>query len=158
MTHKHWSSTGLLLVAACAVALSTPSSAVAQAGWLVTPEEVEASRKTPMPLPTRTVPPPGAPRLQLIAPDLTSAVSSPTRIQVRFEATSPAAIRPNSFRVRYGALRLDITSRILASTNISEQGIDVVEARIPKGSHRLWLEIQDTEGRTGTRQLDFTVL
>ena len=57
----------------------------------------------------------------------------------------------------YGAFKLDITSRLMAQSKVSAQGIDVSEARLPKGSHRLMLEIQDSAGRTGSRSLSFVV-
>jgi hypothetical protein len=129
----------------------------ARAQLLVTEEEAAASRAAPEPPAIRAVPVPDAPRINLLAPDLTGPVSSPTRIQVRFEPIAPATIRPESFKVRYGSLRLDITARITAVSRVSADGIDVAEASLPKGSHRLALEIQDSQGRTGERLLQFVV-
>jgi hypothetical protein len=129
----------------------------AAARMLVTAREAAASRAAPRPPPTKTVPVPGAPRIDLLAPDLSGPVPSPTRILVKFEPTPPAAIRPESFRVRYGALRLDITGRITAVSRVVADGIDVAEAALPKGSHRLQLEIQDSVGRKGERTLEFVV-
>lgn len=142
-----------LAMSACAFWLP----AAAQMPWLVTPEEAEASRAAPVQLASRSVPAPGAPKLNLLWPNLSAAVPSPTRIQVRFEPTAPAAIKPESFKVRYGALRLDITNRIASAAKVTAQGIDVPEAALPKGSHRLWIEVQDSDGRVGSRQMDFTV-
>jgi hypothetical protein len=130
---------------------------MAQPVWLVTPEEAEASRAAHPPSATRSLPVPGAPKVNLLAPNLSGAVPSPTRIQVRFEPTAPAAIKPESFKVRYGALRLDITNRIASAAKVTAQGIDVPEAALPKGAHRLWIEVQDSDGRVGSRQVEFTV-
>jgi len=129
----------------------------AQTPWLVTPEEANASRAAPMPLTPRTTAAPGTPRINLLAPTLPGIVNSPTRIQVRFETTLPATIKPESFKVLYGAFKLDITGRITAASKITAEGIDVPQAALPKGSHRLWLEIQDSAGRQGARQVDFVV-
>ena len=144
-------------MAAGLVAAVAGMPSLAQTTWLVTPEEAQASRNAPPPLAPRTVPVPGAPKVNLLAPNLTATVPSPTRIQVRFEPTAPAAIKPESFKVRYGALRLDITNRIASAAKVTAQGIDVPEAALPKGSHRLWIEVQDSDGRVGSRQVDFTV-
>ena len=129
----------------------------AQTPWLVTPEEANASRAAPMPLVPRTTAAPGAPRINLLAPTLPGIVNSPTRIQVRFETALPATIKPESFKVLYGAFKIDITGRITSASKITAEGIDVPQAALPKGSHRLWLEIQDSAGRQGARQVDFVV-
>lgn len=143
-----------LLWAACAgLALGS----AAQAHWLVSEAEATASRAAPTPPATRAVPAVDAPRINLLAPNLASAVPSPTRIQLRFEPVAPAAIRPESLRVRYGSFRLDITGRITATSRVTADGIDVAEAQLPKGAHRLFVEIQDTLGRTAERQLQFVV-
>jgi hypothetical protein len=133
------------------------ASAAASAQWLVTPEEAEAARSAPQPPATRSVPVPGAPVINVVLPNVSSPVPSPTPIQVRFDAAMPASINPETFKVRYGALRLDITDRILASSKVTPTGIDVPRASLPKGSHRLFIEIQDSAGRTGQRQVQFTV-
>ena len=132
---------------------------VANAQWLVPPEEAQASQAAPQALTPRTAPvvTPGAPRVNLLAPNLSNTVPSPTRIQVRFEPTSPANIKPETFKVRYGAFKLDITGRITAASKVTAEGIDVAEAALPKGSHRLFIEIQDSMGRVGERVVAFVV-
>ncbi len=138
------------------LALSTP---VAYAQWLVTADEARASQAAPQALVPRTVTPTtaGAPRVNLLAPNLSATVPSPTRIQLRFEASAPAAIKPETFKVRYGAFKLDITGRITAASKVTAEGIDVSEASLPKGSHRLFIEIQDSAGRVGERVVAFVV-
>jgi len=54
-----------------------------------------------------------------------------------------ASIKPDTFKVRYGAFKLDITGRITAAPKVTAEGIDVAEAALPKGSHRLSIEIQE---------------
>ena len=144
----------------CALGLMLAlGSTVAHAQWLVTPEEAQASQAAPQTLTPRTAPlvTPGAPRVNLLAPNLANTVPSPTRINVRFEATSPANIKPETFKVRYGAFMLDITGRITAASKVTAEGIDVAEAALPKGSHRLFIEIQDSMGRVGERVVAFVV-
>lgn len=132
-------------------------SPAVQAHWLVSEAEAAAAQAAPTPPATRAVPAADAPRINLLAPSLASAVASPTRIHLRFEPVAPAAIRPDSLRVRYGSFRLDITGRITAASRVTADGIDVAEAQLPKGAHRLFVEIQDTLGRTAERQLQFVV-
>lgn len=145
---------GLTRVAA---ALALVAAGPAQASWLVTEQEAHVSRATPAMPEAKAAPVPGAPRIVLLSPDVAAAVASPTRIQLRFESLGEAQIRPETFKVRYGTLRLDITQRITAVSAITPQGIDVSEAKLPKGSHRLFMEIQDSAGRTGERAVSFVV-
>ena len=161
---RQWTDGGFKKVRGTALACCMATAALtlqppvnAQTTWLVTPEEASASRAAPMPLVPRTTAGPSAPRINLLAPTLPASVPSPTRIQVRFEPSLPASIKPETFKVLYGAFKLDITNRITAASKVTAQGIDVAEAALPKGSHRLWLEIQDSAGRQGTRQVDFVV-
>jgi len=134
-------------------------SATAQAQWLVSDQEAAVDRAAPEPLGMKSLPAPNAPRINLVAPALTgnATVSSPTRILVRFEPTQPATINPDSFRVKYGSLKLDITSRITAASKVTAEGIDVSEARLPKGTHRLQIEIEDSLGRVGERLVQFVI-
>jgi hypothetical protein len=145
----------LIHVLAVALLISTASARTPQ--MLVTEQEAAASRAAPEPLVARAVPAPDSPRISLLAPNLSSAVPSPTRIHLRFEPTAPATIRPESFKVRYGTFRIDITDRITASSRVTPDGIDVAQASLPKGSHRLQIEILDSLGRAGQQQMQFVV-
>lgn len=135
----------------------TPSDQPASPAVLVTEQEALASRRAPPRLEPRSVPMPGAPSIDLLLPDLSSPVPSPTAIQVRFQPARDATIDPSTFRVRYGTFRIDITSRITQAASITAEGIDVPQAALPKGSHRLYIGIQDTRGREAERRVDFTV-
>jgi hypothetical protein len=147
----------VMMVITAVLSLLLTASTGARAQVLVTEAEAAAARAAPEPPTVKGAPVPDAPHIRLLAPDLTGPITSPTRIKLTFEPTAPAAIRPESFRVRYGALRLDITARITAVSKVAPEGIDVAEAALPKGSHRLFLEIQDSMGRTGERVLQFVV-
>ena len=145
--------------ALCLSILLAGLSAGVQAQWLVNDQEVALDRAAPEPLGMKAIPAPNAPRINLVAPALAgnATVSSPTRILVRFEPSQPATINPESFRVKYGSLKLDITSRITAASKVTADGIDVSEARLPKGAHRLLIEIEDSLGRVGERLVQFTI-
>ncbi len=142
------------LFAACLIAI--PLCLRAQV-LLVTDEEAAASRAAPQPFTARAVPAPDAPRINILAPSVASTVASPTRIQVQFQPTAPALIRPETFKVLYGTFRIDITGRITAASKVTAEGIDVAQASLPKGSHKLFIEVQDSAGRVGERVLQFEV-
>lgn len=147
---------GLVIPLAAAAQQTSPQPA-RQPFVLVTEAEAAASQAAGGLLVPRTTPAPGAPRVSLLAPNISNTVPSPTRINLRFEAISPAIIKPETFKVRYGAFKLDITGRITAASKVTAEGIDVAEAALPKGSHRLFIEIQDSMGRLGERVVAFVV-
>ena len=124
---------------------------------LVTEQEASASRDQPEPFRAKSLPVPDAPKINVVTPSVVSAVASPTRIQVQFQPTAPAQVRPETFKVLYGTFRIDITDRITGASKVTADGIDVAQASLPKGSHKLYLEIQDSAGRKGERPLQFVV-
>jgi hypothetical protein len=144
--------TSLLLVALLIFSLPAAAQIV-----LVTEQEAIASRNAAEPLVPKSLPPPDAPQINVFAPDIGAPVKSPTRIEVKFQPVPPAVVRPETFQVRYGTLRLDITGRITSASKVTAEGIEVAQASLPKGSHKLLLVIEDSLGRTGERLLQFVV-
>jgi hypothetical protein len=102
--------------------------------------------------------PPG-PRIDLLLPvlDAQLRLQSPFPIEVRFVPMPDASIDPGSFRVLYGNLRLDITSRILDKVKVAATGFRLAEAAIPAGRHRLLLRVDDVKQRTAELDLHFEV-
>ena len=133
-------------------------SAAAFAGQLlVTIDEMNASNNAKPPFTAKSVAPKDAPLIELSAPNLSAPVSSPTVIEVKFQPTAPSAVKPESFRVLYGSFEIDITKRILSLTKVTETGVFVQEASLPKGKHKLLMVVEDTSGRKGNRVIEFVV-
>ena len=124
---------------------------------LVTPEEMNQSNSADLGLRPRGVQMVGAPVIDLVLPKLPGEVGSPTSIELRFIPTLPSTIRPETFKALYGTFGLDITSRITGSTKVSASGISVEKANLPKGKHRIQLLLEDSEGRVGSRWMEFEV-
>lgn len=118
---------------------------------------MRASQAAPEPLRSRSVPAPGAPRIELQAPAIDAPVKAPVNIRLAFNTESPAQARPDSFKAYYGRLRLDITQRLLGAAKVTASGIQVDGAALPKGQHRLLLRLEDTLGRIGERSFEFEV-
>lgn len=154
ITERRGVATALL---ACAALLAAAPSRTGVALQLVTVEEMRASASAPSPPLTRSLPSPDAPRIIVERPTPGVPVFSPTPIRLRFEARRGAAVRPETLRVRYGSLRLDVTERILAVYRPRADGLDVAEAALPAGQHRFLLSITDTAGRTGEQRIDVEV-
>lgn len=149
------------LAAACGALLMSLGCSLAQAQELVTWQEQQASQQSPEPLAPKVTTVADAPRIELLRPNLNATsgamLSSPTVIELRFQAAPGSQIRPDTFRVLYGRLRLDITARLLSATRISAEGLHVREAQLPAGPHRLLLSIEDSQGRLGQTALAFEI-
>lgn len=133
---------------------------LAVAEWLVTPEEAIASASQFKKFPgmsSKSMPVLGAPEINLITPSLASTVKSPVDIQLYFHPKEGAAIEPASFRVLYGCFGVDITSRILKYGVPTEEGIKVNHANLPKGDHRLVIQVSDKRQRKGETEIAFKV-
>ena len=147
---------------AFALCFSMSGVAVAEApnGWLVSPEEaldyrgLQGFEEEPM-LRTKAV----MPVIDILKPQtgVDIKVKAPFAIEVQFKSQPDAGIVPSTFRVLYGALKLDITSRITKFVKVSEQGFSLENAQIPVGKHRLTLQIQDDKQRLAERELRFEV-
>ena len=99
----------------------------------------------------------GAPRIELASPNLTAPLASPKPVQLNFEAAAPAAVKPETFRVLYGAFGIDITQRLLGAAKLNAQDISVQEASLPSGKHKVQLLVEDSLGRKGVRVLEFQI-
>ena len=133
-------------------------SATAFAGQLlVSVDEMNASNSAKPPFTAKSVAPKDAPLIELSAPKLSAPVSSPTPIELKFQPTPPSAVKPETFKVLYGSFEIDITKRILSLAKVSQTGVLVQEASLPKGKHKLLMIVEDTSGRRGNKTIEFEV-
>ena len=133
------------------------STAVFAGQLLVSIDEMNASNSAKPSFTAKAVAPKDAPLIELSAPKLSTPVNSPTPIELKFQPTPPSVIKPETFRVLYGSLEIDITKRILNVAKVTESGVFVQEASLPKGNHKLLMVIEDTAGRKGSKAMDFQV-
>ena len=124
---------------------------------LVSIDEMNASNNASPPFRAKSVAPKDAPVIELSAPKLSAPVKSPTPIELKFQPTPPSVVKPDTFKVLYGSFEIDITKRILNVAKVTESGVFVQEAVLPKGKHKLLMVIEDTAGRRGNRSIDFEV-
>ena len=144
---------------ACALLLNCAAVACAQpraAFWLVSPEEAiafegEAGFNAEPGLRPRSV----VPLIDIVHPEPTTdlKVKAPFSIAVLFKGSSDAPIDPSSFKVLYGAFKIDITSRITKFVKVTSQGFTLDNAQIPVGKHRLTMQVQDDKMRVAEREL-----
>ena len=136
---------------------------------LITPEDVAVERRfeaLPNGQPgahTRSLDNPAAisaapPQIQVIAPQPSNpTLASPLRIELKFSTSPDARILPDTLRVLYGLLKIDITLKLRLYAQITARGLVAEKAAVPAGNHRLFLQISDTAGRTTVSQWRFTV-
>ena len=128
--------------------------------WLVTPGEALQYRgedgyyEAPA-LRMRSV----APAIDILMPELSSElkVKVPFTIAVQFTGRSDAPIDPATFKVLYGAMKYDITSKIIKNATLSKEGFKLENAQIPVGKHKLILQVFDEKQRSAERELRFEV-
>jgi hypothetical protein len=129
--------------------------------WLVTPAEVAAERAAVAAAPPMVAGAPGAervlPRIDVLAPAIDRAISSPFPVQLRFVPSEGAQIVRDSFRALYGVLKLDITRRLVEHARFDADGLALAQAPVPSGHHRLFLSVADSAGHSASRRLDFIV-
>jgi len=129
----------------------------AQPFVLVTEAEAKASVEAGGMMNPRSVSQPGSPQIELLAPDISKAITAPTNIELRFVGNPPSEPKPDTFRILYGAFRIDITQRLLGVAKVTKEGIKVQNALLPKGRHQLSLTISDSVGRQSQQLVAFTV-
>jgi len=129
-------------------------------GWLITPAEAlqykgEEGFYEPPALRPRAV----VPLIDILKPEPVAdlKVKAPFAIAVQFKGQLDAAIDPTTFKVLYGAFKVDITSRITKFVKVTREGFALENAQIPVGRHRLTLQIQDEKQRVAERELRLEV-
>ena len=154
------------LIAACAGSAwaggqNEPDTlAAVPAGWLVTPAEAlafkgeEGFNAQPALRPRAVVP-----QIEILkpVPQTDLKVKAPFAIAVLFRGQADAAIDPATFKVMYGAFKIDITSRITKYVQVNKEGFALENAQIPVGKHRLTLQVQDDKQRVAERELRLEV-
>lgn len=159
-----------ILILSALLACSFSSSAVAQGqarglaaqpeSWLITPSEArefkgeEGFNEQPALRPRAAVP-----QIDILRPELVSdlKVKAPFSIDVQFKAQPDAAIDLATFKVLYGAFKIDITSRLTKFITLNKAGFSLDNAKIPNGKHRLTLQVQDEKQRLAERELRIEV-
>jgi hypothetical protein len=127
------------------------------AALLVSVEEMKASNTAQPLLIPKSTPHKDAPVIELSAPKLSTYVTSPTPIELRFQPSPPSTVRLDTLKVLYGALEIDITKRILNVAKVTEAGVSVLNATLPIGKHKMSVVIEDTAGRKGKKIIEFEV-
>jgi hypothetical protein len=146
----------LPLLAGVAFAASAQDKTAAGANWLISPSEAVQYQglqgfEEPPVLRARAV----VPVIDILKPEPVAdlKVKAPFPIVVQFKGQADASIVPGSFKVLYGGMKFDITSRITKFVKVTPEGFALENAQIPVGKHRLTLQVQDDKQRVAEREL-----
>ena len=137
---------------------AAPLWAQSSGNWLVTPDEVLRFQggvgfDDPLPLRARAI----VPTIEIMPPQaVDQQLHAPFPITLKFVA-SDAPIVPSSFKVLYGALRIDITDRIAKYAHATAEGFSFEKAQVPPGKHRLAVQVADEKQRLAERELRIEV-
>lgn len=97
------------------------------------------------------------PTIEVISPKQeVGEVKSPFRLTLKFKPHGGAKVDVGTLTVTY--MRnpvVDLSSRIIPHANAD--GINMPMAEVPPGTHRLWIDVQDTNGETGAIELILSV-
>jgi len=97
------------------------------------------------------------PVIEIRSPSLTGPIKAPVSIDLRCLTSGAARINWDSLRIMYGAFKLDITERVRKEGKILSDGIQIASANLPSGSHRLVIQVANTDGKLAEREVRFTV-
>ncbi len=150
----------LASVPAAGPAAGPQALANAPAGWLVTAEEARRFRgEEGFNEPPALRPRAAVPQIDILKPELATnlRVKAPFPIAVMFRSQADAAIDPQTFKVMYGALKIDITNRLTGFVKVTRDGFTLDNASIPPGRHRLTLQVMDEKQRVAERELRLEV-
>jgi len=87
------------------------------------------------------------PKVEFVSPG--DAVSSPMRLQLKFESFGGAKIDPESVKVIFlRTPNVDLTSRV--KPFVQADGINMQDAELPPGDYTVRVDIKDSDGRPGT--------
>lgn len=143
-------------LAVAIAAMSFGAAAQTVQPWLVQPEEaLQYQGEEGFLAPPSLRPRAQVPVIDVLQPELVpdGKLKSPLSIAVAFKPQPDSRIEASTFKVFYGALKFDITSRLAQYTQVSDAGFKLDNANIPKGRHRLTLQVQDDKQRLAEREL-----
>jgi len=124
---------------------------------LVTQDEMLESNSENLLFISKVASPPNAPVIDILVPKLDAPVASPTSISLRFTSRDPSKVKADTFKVYYGTFQIDITNRLLGVAQVTEQGMSLKEVALPKGNHKILINVEDSEGRVGSRFVELEV-
>jgi hypothetical protein len=142
------------LIAACAISSATLLAGPAFSLELITPSEAA------LPAPQITGHERGisrGPTVAIVSPSpAAGAIQSPLNLKITFDPHGGSRVDADSVLLTYMRTpAIDLTQRI--RPYITANGIYVIDAEVPPGTHTLRVDVSDTDGRTSSADFTFSV-
>jgi hypothetical protein len=94
--------------------------------------------------------------IAIYPPLKTGMIQSPFGFRVKFQAHGGTQIDPDSLTVVYKRIpAIDLTARV--KPYVRADGIDMPDAEVPAGSHRIIIFIRDSAGHEGQADIRFNI-
>ena len=133
----------------------------ASAVQLITKDEMLDSLHTPPTIEAAAAPAdPLAPQITVVDPDpngTDKVVRNPVKMEVVFKTQEGVTLDFKSFQALYGALKMDITERLLKEAVKTPNGLRLANVNVPSGKHRILLRIKDSQNRLAEKEIQFKV-
>lgn len=123
---------------------------------LITAEEAAQNARPPEGYTLRQAAPTEPPRIVVDQPKRRD-LKNPIDIVIRFIPETGTQANPDSLKILYGWMGIDITERIRNQARITTQGITAHGAELPTGDHTLTIQVADSKQRVGQTELTFSV-
>lgn len=145
------------------VCLALSVSPVRAEAWVTADDMARETAFLEQPAPPRVkmrsmpVSDPDLPQIEVVRPNPLNNVRAPFGVELRFAARPGATIDPDSLRVAYGFMGIDLTERIRRTATVTADGLRADNVDIPRGDHRLTVRIADVRGRVGEKEIRIKV-
>ncbi len=143
-----------------AIAFATEAMADASRFWLLPKDQLldaDAAQEAPAAAPVD----PNAPQIIVVSPAAAdAALRSPLNVSIRFQPAPGASINPATFKVQARVLGgwFDVTGEIRRHAQVDTRGVEAAGAMLPRGEHRIRVQIADTSGRLGAAEIAFKIV
>ncbi len=131
------------------LAIPAPPRAKARSMPVIDPDlpQIEVVRPNPL----------NMPQIEVVRPNPLNNIKAPFGVELHFAARPGSAIDPDSLKVSYGFMGIDLTDRIRRSATVTPAGLKAENVEIPRGDHRLTVRIADVRGRIGEKEIRIRV-
>ena len=98
------------------------------------------------------------PAIDIVRPEVNEGnVASPVAIEVRFKPVPGKANDLASFKLYFGAFKIDVTDRLLKTAKVTPTRFSIDKVDVPSGTNRLVMRVGDDTGAVGIKEIKFTV-
>ena len=96
------------------------------------------------------------PGIELVSPAPGANVKSPLPLKIKFVGRNNIPVETGSVKLTYLKIpTVDLTDRV--KSHVTKDGIEMGQADVPPGNHRIRIDVKDAEGRTASTTITLAV-